>query len=93
MIDKAISKITGRHHHFKLLIRFVPDRRQGSIYVERVVTVWMREKKIILDERDIRKKIGPGMVSSLPRRILNNGGIDIRAVYYLGRFRPVPKPD
>lgn len=88
MIDKAISKLTGRQHHFKLLIRFTPDRHRGQMYVERVSTVWMREKKSILDERDIRKQVGPGMVKGTPKQMLNNGGIDIRAAYYLGRFRP-----
>ncbi|KTG25435.1 hypothetical protein AWR38_01300 [Idiomarina sp. WRN-38] len=93
MIDKAISKLTGRRHHFKLLVRFTPDRNRGQVHVERVTTVWMREKKSILDERDIRKQIGPSMVKGTPRRMLKNGGIDIRAVYYLGWFRPVLKTD
>lgn len=93
MIDKAISRLTGRQHHFKLLVRFTPDHSRGQMNVERVLTAWMHDRKEILDERNIRKLVGPSMVEGTPRHMLNNGGIDIRAVYYLGRFRPALKPD
>lgn len=87
MLDIAISTLTGRQHHFKLAIRYTPDRNRAEYYAERVLTVWMRERRCILNEREIRKMVGEGLVSNIPRYQRNNGGIDIREAYYLGRFK------
>ena len=89
MIDRLVSTLTGRHHHFHLVLRFMPDRQCGSTYAERVVTVWMKERSEILDKRQIRK-MNADLVAAVPRHFLNNGGIDIREVYYLGRLKPNP---
>lgn len=88
MIDRWISRITGKQHHFNIHIRFTPDRKRGDACVERITTVWMAERKNIIDERSIRKQVGPSMVSGTPRHMLNNGGIDIYGAYYLRRFKP-----
>lgn len=88
MLDGLLSRITGRQHHFKLVIHYVPDRRNPGHYAERICTAWMRGRHEIADERQIRKAVGESLVSNIPRHRRKNGGIDIRAVYYLGWFRP-----
>jgi len=88
MLSCLLSRITGRQHHFKIVLKFYPDRRQAAYHVFRMQTVWMRNRRNILDERMLRKIIGPSMVRSVPRHRLKNGGIDIAEVYYLGWLRP-----
>lgn len=88
MIDKLLSKLTGRQHHFKLVIRYTPDRFVAEHYSERVMTVWVRERRDVADERYIRKAVGAGLVESVPRHRRNNGNVQIRETYYLGWFRP-----
>ncbi len=81
MIDMLVSTLTGRRHHFKLVLRFQPDRRHANYYAERITTVWMKQRSDILDERQLRK-MNADLVPVIPRHNLNNGGIDIREVYY-----------
>lgn len=90
MIDKLLSNITGRQHHFKVVSRYTPNADDGSRYVERVSTIWMKDRRYIIDEREIRKHIGPTMIAETPRAFLTNGRIAIREVYYLGWFKPKP---
>ena len=88
MIDGLLSRITGRRHHFKLVVHYVPDRMRASHYAERICTARTKERRDILDERQIRKDLGESLVAGIPRYQRRNGGVDIRAVYYLGWFRP-----
>lgn len=88
MIERLLSNITGRQHHFKLAICYMPDRQRPEYRAERIVTVWMRERRHINDERQIKKKLGESLVANIPRHRRNNGGIYIREAYYLGWFRP-----
>ncbi|MDC8803878.1 hypothetical protein PRZ61_10570 [Halomonas pacifica] len=90
MIDGLLSTITGRQHHFKVVVRYTPDGRRGEYYAERITTVWMQERKSITDERQIRKMVGASLVENVPRYLRNNGNIEIRGAYYLGWFRPRP---
>jgi len=93
VIEGLLSKISGRQHHFKLVIHYVPDRMNASHYAERIMTAWMPERSNIADERQIKKMVGESLVANIPRHRRNNGHIDIRAVYYLGWFKPKePKP-
>lgn len=88
MIDGLLSRITGRRHHFKLMIHYVPDRSRPSMYAAKITTVWMSERRHINDERQIRLMVGPGMVEAIPKHHRRNGAIAIWATHYLGWFKP-----
>lgn len=88
MISALLHKLTGRQHHFKIVLRFYPDRRAGDFHIERKINICMPDRRLITDERALRKQFASSMIDQIPRNRLRNGGIDVAEVYYLGWFRP-----
>ncbi|WP_417315628.1 hypothetical protein [Cycloclasticus pugetii] len=82
-----LSKITGRQHHFKVVLRYYPSA-DGSRYVERVVNVWFQNKALISDDRKIKQALAGDLFSQTPSHLKQNGDLKIYAAYYLGWFKP-----
>lgn len=88
-----LSKITGRQHHFKVVLKYFPDQTMAHTFVERRLNVWVADRRNIANDRMIRKEIGPEMVSQVPKHLKRNGKLEVSEVYYLGWFRPVEKQE
>lgn len=86
-----LSKITGRRHHFKVVVRYYPDPTNGMNNVERIINVWMPDRRDIADERGVKRLLAPNMFAEMPRRLKCNGILRIQSVYYLGWFKPWEK--
>ena len=84
-----LSKITGRQHHFKVVLKYFPDQTMAHTFVERRLNVWVADRRNIANDRMIRKEIGPEMVSQVPKHLKRNGKLEVSEVYYLGWFRPL----
>lgn len=82
-----LSKITGRQHHFKVVLRYYPTSNGGH-YVERIVNVWFQDRAIIADDRKIKRALASDMLKQTPRHLMQNGDLKICGAYYLGWFRP-----
>lgn len=86
-----LSKVTGRQHHFKVLITYYPNPGQGQPSIDRRVNIWMPDRSLIGNDRAIKKVIAPGLVAELPRHLRTNGEVIVREAYYLGWFKPVDR--
>ena len=82
-----LSELTGRHHHYKVVLRYYPSD-DGNRYIERIVNVWFKDRSLILDERGIKRAVAPRMINQIPRHLKRNGDLKIREAYYLGWFKP-----
>lgn len=82
-----LSKLTGRQHHYKVVLRYYPSS-DGSRYVERFVNVWFQNKAIIADDRIIKQALAGDMFGQIPRHMKQNGDLKICGAYYLGWFKP-----
>lgn len=91
MISEALNKITGRFHHFKILVKYTPNINNGTENITTMRTLWMPCKREILMEREIKKLISPEFIKQIPKKYLKNGTIELREFYYLGYFRPIKK--
>lgn len=88
MVSKILHKLTGRQHHFKVLVKYTPDYREGGNNITALRTIWMPDRSTILDEREIKKGIGPELIAKIPRSLLKNGKIELCEFYYLGWLKP-----
>lgn len=84
-----LSKITGRQHHFKIVLTYRPDKGQAFPYIQRRLNVWMPDRSAIGNDRQVKKAICQPMIDSIPRHMKRNGSLEVSEVYYLGWFRPV----
>ncbi len=90
MLEKILHKLTGRQHHYKILLRYTPDPRNGQTNVTSLRTLWIDDQRLIADERRIKKAMVGNMITSIPKQLRRNGNLEIAEVYYLGWFKPNP---
>lgn len=83
-----LSKITGRRHHFKVVLRYYPSPKDGSMYIERIINVMMPDRRDIANDRDTKQLIAPDMFAEMPRHMKRNGNLRVQSIYYLGWFKP-----
>ena len=88
MLSKLLHKLTGRQYHYKIVLRYTPDPRNGQNNITRIMTIWFGDQRMIADERAIKKAVVDNMISSLPKRFRTNGKLEIAEAYYLGWFKP-----
>lgn len=86
-----LSKLTGRHHHFKILLTYRPEKGQERPFVSRRVTIWLQDRSAIADDRQVKKAVAENMISQIPRHLKRNGTLEVSEVYYLGWFKPIRK--
>lgn len=86
-----LSKLTGRQHHFKILLTYRPDRGQERPFIERRMNVWMPDRSAIANDRNVKKAVCQHMIDSIPRHMRRNGTLELTEVYYLGWFKPIER--
>lgn len=88
MLERILHKLTGRQHHYKILLRYTPDYRNGLTNITSLRTLWVDDQRLIADERKIKKAMVGNMITSIPKNLRRNGKLEIAEVYYLGWFKP-----
>lgn len=86
-----LGRITGRQHHFKILLTYRPEKDQERPFVQRRLNVWMQDRSLIADDREVKKSVAENMFKAIPRHLKRNGTLEVSEVYYLGWFRPVER--
>ena len=86
LISKVVYFLTRRQYHFKIVLVYIPDRRNAATNVTTSRTIWLQDRREILDERAIKQALGPGFISGIPKAYKKNGGLDVKEIYYLGWF-------
>lgn len=83
-----LSKISGRQHHFKVVLTYRPEKGKDSPYVRKMTNIWMEDRSLIADDRRIKKAIAESFLRAIPRYLKRNGTLELSEVYYLGWFKP-----
>ena len=89
LLSRCICAITGRYYHFKIKFVYRPKNNQKGDNCSRYVIVWIKDKRVLGDERKLKKAVDKMIFKQIPRSMLNGGKFNIEEVYYLGWFRPI----
>lgn len=85
-IDKAYSRVTGRHHQYRVVLGFKPKGCQAPSMFTVCRTFGLTYRDGESFYRAIRKHYGESFIKCLPKDHLKNGHITIEHIAYLGRF-------
>lgn len=89
MIDKLLSKLTGRRHHYVITVRYTPDKNYPDQCHSKTVTAVHPRKNIAYDKEYIKTMVSAVRVAAgffpYPRA---GERIEILEVHYIGWFKP-----
>ncbi|MCK2149465.1 hypothetical protein MYE70_10345 [Marinobacter alexandrii] len=84
-----LSRITGRQHHFKILLTYRPIANKERPFVTTRLNVWLQDRSLIADDRKVKKAVAETMLKDIPKQLKRNGTLEVSEVYYLGWFKPL----
>lgn len=85
LLDKWVSKLTGRAHHFHVKVGYKANGSAAPAYTLAMVINCPTPigPNFI---RQVRKYMGKRLMDDVPRHHKNNGHLQIMGMSYLGRF-------
>lgn len=89
LLSRAIFALTGRYYHYKIKFVYRPKNNKTGDSCSRYVNVWVKDKRVICDERQLKKSVDEVIFQGIPKGMLNGGRFCIEEIYYIGWFRPI----